>query len=361
MTTYEVSRDLLEENLKLLKKKAKSVPIWAVVKGDGYGLGVLPLAELLYRQGITRFCITEVREAEILRENGYEDVQILMLRSLEDPVQVNRLMDLKVILTVGSMRAAELANRLARERGDIAEVHLKVDTGMGRYGFLPEDVGQMIFLYEKMKYLAITGIFTHFNCAFSNKKLTYQEFSAFQSVVATIRASGHEVGTVHCCNSAAFLKYPEMHCDGVRLGSALLGRVPFRTKLRPVGYVSTQVETLRTLPQGHTTGYSALWRAKKDTPIAILPVGWFHGFNVSCAPDQSRRRDNFRSALSSLKGVLRPRRVSVEVNGKKCPLVGAIGMLHCAVDVSKVDCKPGDPVVMQLNPLHVKGMKIVFR
>lgn len=361
MTTYEVSRETLENNIKLLKKKAKNVPIWAVIKGDGYGLGVLPLAELLSQQGIDCFCVTEIREAEILRENGFETAQILMLRSVEDRQQLNRLMDLKVILTLGSRKAAELAEQLAGERADVVEAHLKVDTGMGRYGFLPEETEQIISLYTEMKHLAITGIFTHFNCAFSHKKLTKQEFAAFMNVVETVRAAGVETGMVHCCNSAAFLKYPEMHCDGVRLGSALLGRVPFRSKLRPVGYVSTQVETVRVLPQGHTTGYSALWKAKRDTPIAIVPVGWYHGFHVSCMPDQSRRRDNFRGALGGLKGVLRPRRVYVEVNGKRCPLVGAIGMLHCAVDVSKISCKAGDPVVMQLNPLHVKGMKIVFR
>ena len=180
-------------------------------------------------------------------------------------------------------------------------------------------------------------------------------------MIDRLHAAGLETGIVHCCNSAAFLRFPEMHCDAVRLGSALLGRMPFKTELQPVGYVQTQIEILRTLPTGHTTGYGALWRAKRDTPVAILPVGWYHGFNVSCKPDMSRAADCLRSGLSAFKQLLHRRRVTVEINGKRCPVVGAIGMLHVAVDVSGVPCKLGDPAVMQINPLHVKGIPVRFR
>lgn len=361
MTTYEVSREALEFNIKQLKAQANGVPIWAVVKGDGYGLGVLPLAEMLAEQDIHNFCVTELREAEILRDNGFTDDCILMLRSVADRKEINRLMDLKVILTVGSEEVASLIDRIAAERADIAEVHLKIDTGMGRYGFLPEETEQIIAIYREKKHLAVSGIFTHFNCAFNDDALTKREFAAFMQVVGDIRAAGQETGTVHCCNSAAFLKFPEMHCDAVRLGSAILGRIAFRTKLRPVGYVSSAIEELRVLPKGHTTGYSALWKAKKDTPVAIVPVGWYHGFHVSCEPDMTRRRDCFRAALGSFRGMLCPKHVTVEINGKTCPIVGAIGMLHCAVDVTGVPCQRGDRVIMQMNPLHLNGIKVVFR
>ena len=361
MTTYEVSREALEFNIKQLKAQANGVPIWAVVKGDGYGLGVLPLAEVLAEQDIHNFCVTELREAEILRDNGFTDDRILMLRSVADRKEINRLMDLKVILTVGSEEVASLIDRIAAERADIAEVHLKIDTGMGRYGFLPEETEQIIAIYREKKHLAVSGIFTHFNCAFNDDALTKREFAAFMQVVGDIRAAGQETGTVHCCNSAAFLKFPEMHCDAVRLGSAILGRIAFRTKLRPVGYVSSAIEELRVLPKGHTTGYSALWKAKKDTPVAIVPVGWYHGFHVSCEPDMTRRRDCFRAALGSFRGMLCPKHVTVEINGKTCPIVGAIGMLHCAVDVTGVPCQRGDRVIMQMNPLHLNGIKVVFR
>lgn len=361
MTTYVVSRAILENNIRQLKTLAGDVPIWAVVKGGGYGLGVLPLAEVLSEEGITRFCVTDISEAEILRDNNFTEEKILMLRSASDRKEINRLLDLKVILTVGSEETARLIDQIAAERADVAEVHLKIDTGMGRYGFLPEETERVVALYGEMKHLAISGIYTHFNCAFNNAALTRQEFAAFMGVVEAIRAAGLETGIVHCCNSAAFLKFPEMHCDGVRLGSALLGRMPFRTKLHPVGYAQTEIDALRTLPKGHTTGYSALWTAKKDTRIAIVPVGWYHGFRVSCQPELGRKRDCLHAALSALKQLLRRKKATVEIGGKLCPVVGAVGMLHCAADVTGVDCKCGDPVIMQISPLHVKGMPVVFR
>ena len=361
MNTYVISRELLEQNILQLKKQAKGVPIWAVIKGDGYGLGTLPLAELLADNGIERFCVTEVHEAELLRENGFRDAQILMLRSVSDRETLHRLLDLGVILTVGSWETAQMIDALARERADIAEVHIKIDTGMGRYGFLPSETERVIALYREMKHLAVGGIYTHFNCAFADDRLTKQEFAEFQNVIAQLRAAGLETGIVHCCNSSAFLKFPEMHCDGVRLGSAILGRMPFRTKLRPVGYLESEVEELHIVPKGHSTGYGAVWTAKRETRLAIVPVGWYHGFHVSCRPDMTRARDCLRSALSALKGILRRQCIYVEINGKRCPVVGAIGMLHCAVDVTEINCKTGDRVIVQMNPLHQKGVKVAYR
>lgn len=360
-TAYIISRQLLEYNLQQLKKQAKDVPIWAVIKADGYGLGALSLAELLSENGIDRFCVTDVREAEILRENGFADAQILMLRSVSDRDRLNRLLDLHVILTVGSWETAQMIDALAAERADIAEVHLKIDTGMGRYGFLPEETDRVIALYHEMKHLAVSGVYTHFNCAFADSKLTKREFAVFQGVVESIRAAGLETGTVHCCNSSAFLRFPEMHCDGVRLGSALLGRIAFRTKLRPVGYAESQIEELRTLPKGHTTGYGARWKARRETRVAIVPVGWYHGLCVSCHPELQRTRDCIAAALSALKRLLWRKRDEVEINGVRCPIIGAIGMQHCAVDVTAVSCRRGDRVVLQINPLYVKGMPILYR
>lgn len=361
MSSYVVSRELLERNIKELKKRAGTVPIWAVIKGDGYGIGALPLAELLAGQGIDHFCVTELREAELLRENGFTEASILMLREIRDRDTLHCLLDQKVILTVGSWETAAIVNDIAAHRSDIAQIHLKIDTGMGRYGFLPAELEQVQALYREMKNLAVCGIYTHFNCAFNNETLTRQEFDVFMQVVTALHTAGLETGMVHCCNSSAFLKYPEMHLDGVRLGSALLGRMAFPCGLRPVGYVQTEVEAVRVLPAGHTTGYGALWKAKGDTKVAIIPVGWYHGFQVSCKPDLSRKRDCLRAALSGLKGILKRPAAYVLIKGKKCKVIGAIGMLHFAVDVSHMECRVGDLVELQISPLHIKGMPVTYK
>ena len=357
MNRYVVNGEHLAHNLKYLKKKAKNVPIWAVIKGDGYGLGALPLASLLKKEGIENFCVTECSEAELLRRNGFSKAEILMLRDVSNEETLRRLLALDVILTAGSKESAQRIGELAARCKRTARVHLKIDTGMGRYGFLPHETEQIKAVYGQ-KNLSVSGIYTHFNCAFNDKKLTLREFEAFRSVVDELQKLGFDTGTVHCCNSSAFLKYPEMHLGGVRLGSAILGRMPFGTKLRPVGECESRVDAVRVLPKGHTTGYGAVWKAKKDTKVAIVPVGWYHGFHVSCKADMSRGRDCLRAALSALKSLIFRPKAYVEIKGKRCPVIGAIGMLHCAVDVSRVDCAPGDTVRLQISPLHVKGMEI---
>lgn len=361
MNAYVVSLDKLAHNIEELKRQAAGVPIWAVIKGNAYGLGVLPMAELLAEHGISRFCITDLREAEILRENGFVQAQILMLRSVCDGRELSRLLDLKVILTVGSWEAAEAAEKAAAGRCDMAEVHVKIDTGMGRYGFQPGDIEHIMGVYRDFPHVAVSGIYTHFNCAYCNDQLTIEEFERFTHTLSLLHEQGIETGTAHCCNSSAFLKFPEMHLDGVRLGSAILGRMAFQTRLRPVGYCESQVEEIHVLQKGQTTGYGGLWKAKKETELAIVPVGWYHGFNVSCKPDMSRAGDCIRSGLSALKSLIRRKKTYVEIHGRDCRVVGAIGMLHCAVDVTGMDVRRGDPAILEINPLHVKGMEVQFR
>lgn len=361
MNCYVVDRGALSRNIKKLQERAGDAAIWAVVKGDGYGLGIHSLAEVLRENGIHRFCVTEPREAASLRESGSPDEEILMLRETVDPDELAALADAGAILTIGSTEAAEAVNKFAEERGVTLPVHIKIDTGMGRYGFFPTQTEQVAEIYRTMPHLHPCGIYTHFNCAFADKKRTRRQLTAFSMANLELLSDEIYTGTGHWCNSSAFLRFPEiLHGDAVRLGSALLGRMSFPTDLELIGYVRSRVDAMHMLPKGHTTGYGAMWRAKKDTPIAIIPVGWYHGFQVSCQPSLARRRDALRAVFSSAKQVLRPRRVYVEINGKRCPVVGAVGMLHIAVDVSSVSCAVGDPVVLQVNPLHVKGMPIVF-
>lgn len=361
MKRYLVERELIQNNIQVLQKKAGSAVIWAVLKGNGYGLGLLPMAETCRAAGLDHFAVTEIAEARALREGGFETEPILMLQPTADADEITALLPLHVIFTISSTEDASVLAGLAAQAGVTAEAHIKIDTGMGRYGFLPEDMDHILGVYREQKNIAVSGVYTHFNCAFGSKKLTHQEFETFRKTVSAIREAGFETGTVHCCNSSAFLRFPEMHCDGVRLGSAILGRVPFHTKLRPVGYAEAHVEELRILPKGHPTGYGAMWTAREDTPVAIVPIGWYNGFRERCDGGITRFRDCLSLILRGLRGIFFRALPLVEVNGHKCRVVGQIGMLHIAVDVRGIECKPGDRVIVPINPLHVKGMKIQYR
>lgn len=363
MKAYIVDRQDLIHNIQMLKERAGNTPIWGVLKGNGYGIGLLPLAKILSEQGIHQFCVTEIREAQMLREAGYADAQILMLRSTADPAEINQLLDLHVIMTVGSFETAVAVNGVAGARSDMAEVHLKIDTGMGRYGFFPGETEKLVSVYQYMKNIAVCGIYTHFNCAYRNAKLTKHQFAQFMQTVDALRAAGFETGTVHCCNSSAFLRHPEMACDGVRLGSALLGRLAFRANLplHKIGFMEATVEEIRWLPKGSTCGYGGAWKAREATQVAVVGVGWYNGFGAERQNDTFRFRDSFYGVLHHLKNMLVRRSILVSVNGQKCRVLGHIAMVHTFVDVTGIKCAVGDKVILPVNPLLIKGVKIQYR
>ncbi len=362
MKAYVVERDALIHNIQAIRRFAGDTPIWGVLKGNGYGLGLLPMARLLWENGIDRFAVTELREASHLREE-YADAPILMLRSTADPHEINALLDQNVILAIGSYETAVAVNAIAAERATVAEVHICIDTGMGRYGFLPEDADKIISLYEYMKNLAVSGIYTHFHSAFCSEKATRKQFELFTALVDRLQKAGYETGMAHCCNSSAFLKYPDMHMDGVRIGSAFLGRLCFQSKLslKKIGYAECTVEELRWIPKGHTVGYGAGFKAREQTRTAIIGLGWYNGFAAQRENDLFRLRDSLRGILHHIKNLFFPHKILVSVNDQKCRVLGHVGMVHAVVDVTDIDCAVGDRVVAQINPLTVKGLRIQYR
>ena len=339
MKVYVVEREALIHNIQAIRRFAGPIPIWGVLKGNGYGIGVVPFSKILHENGIDRFAVTEIKEVEQLR-GQFPDAPILMLRSTADPAEINELLDLNV-----------------------AEVHLCIDTGMGRFGFQPEDTDKIISVYEYMKNLVISGIFTHFHSAFCNEKATRAQFEAFNGLIERLNAAGYETGMAHCCNSHAFVRHPEMHMDAVRIGSAFLGRLSFKERLglRRVGYAECTVDEVREIPKGQTIGYGAGYKAKSQMRVAVIGLGWYNGFTAERENDLYRRRDCLRNILKNLKYLFIPRRIIVEVNGKKCRVLGHVGMVHAVVDVNGIDCSIGDRVTAQVNPLYLKGLKVQYR
>lgn len=358
MSAYIVDTAAIRQNIALIRKKAGTATVFAVVKGDGYGLGTEKLARLLSEEGIDHFAVTEPKEAGILRQMGEKNV--LMLRATDDPGEISTLLELDAILTIGSLSDAVAISGIAREKGKKARVHLKVDTGMGRYGFLPSEQDKLLACYEYLDTLDICGIYTHFHSAFCNKKATRRQFAQLQAMVDAVRAAGFDPGMVHCANSSALFRCPETAMDAVRVGSAILGRLSFRTGLKKVGFCETHVTQVKWLPKGHTCGYGAAFRTKKPTQIAVLPVGWFHGFATEYGNDVFRFRDCLRKVLSGLKAMVFRPSVTVKVGNTVCKTLGHVGMLHTVVDVTGKNINPGETAIFEINPLRVRGMEIKY-
>lgn len=360
MKRYMVDKSALEHNIKLLLEKAKGKTLWGVIKGDGYGLGVVEMARILSAHGIDHFAVTDVAEVRALRSDGFEN-PILMMEGTCNETEVNELLDLGAILTIGTPEDASVVNAQAAARSTVAEAHLKIDTGMGRYGFLPSQMELVHSLYAGNPNIAFTGIYTHFYNS-SDLAPTQIQFDKFMAVVGELQAAGIDTGMVHCCNSSAFLKYEHMHCDGARVGSALLGRVTIGggTGLKVVGDCQAELEEIRTIPAGHTVGYGAGWVAKRETRIAVLSIGYFNGFGVDRGFDLWRFQDCLRGVARYIKAFLKRKALYVTVNGQNCRVLGHVGMVNMVIDVTNCDCALGDMAHVNINPLLVKGVEIVY-
>ena len=275
---------------------------------------------------------------------------------------IEMLLQNQAILTVGSLEMAEAINTCARERDVQAQVHVKVDTGMGRYGFLPQELEQIAAVYTQFSNLRVTGIYTHFYDS-SEEKPTRKQFEAFRKVVSYLENQDLDTGMVHCCNSSAFWKYPEMHCDAVRIGSGLLGRmtVGAKTGLSSLGYCQAALEGVRTLPKGHPVGYGAGYITKAPTRIGVVNVGYINGFAVDTGYDLWRPKDCLRGIARYIKALLTKKALYVQVNGTPCRVLGHVGMVNMVVDVTGCVCKSGDPVRVDIKPLAVRNVDVIFQ
>lgn len=350
--TLVIDRAALTENLEKLRDFT-SARIIAVVKGNGYGLGLVPFSRFLLSQGVDMLAVSSVEEAAALRDAGIA-AEVLMLSSTADPEEAAALLARDVILTVGSCDAARAVSAAAAAQGITARVHIKLDTGMGRYGFLPQETASAAQLLRTLPALRVEGVFTHFADA-ANGKLTALQYRRFTEGVRTLRDSGIDTGMRHVCASTAFLRYPALHLDAVRLGSALLGRlfVPDTLGLERIGWLETRVQELKTLPAGWQVGYLGAYRTRRETRLALLPAGYTGGIGVTEESNARRLRDRLHRVLSAGRELLHTGSLTVLVNGRRCPVRGVTGATQIEADVTDVPCAVGDTVRIEVRPKFV--------
>ena len=328
MTRLVIEKDKIVHNLQVIREKAGGGELIAVLKADAYGLGLLPMAGLLREQGVRRFGVTEPRDAARLREAGFVEEEILMLRSTSLREDIQIIVDSLATAAVGSYDAAVALSGAAEEQGTALDVHLEIDTGMGRYGFMPSEIERILSIYRYMGSLNVTGMFTHFPSAFSNKKATLAQQQALLDTAAKVRQAGFEPGMLHAANSAALFHCGLPPLDGVRVGSAISGR-------------TTGV------------GYGPAFVTRKPTQIAVIPLGYWEGFLVEKSRDSYRFRDAFRYCLGDAAKWLRRKRFYVTINGRRARVLGHVGLNHVTADVTQIECHPGDPVAMDVSPMFV--------
>lgn len=348
MSRYIIDKNKLDENIEIIKSKAK-VPVIGVVKGNGYGFGIKEFTTILKDHGISTFAVTEVSDIAELK-SILDDEEILVMRStcLENEAKI--IAQNGCIATIGSTHAAQTMNKVSKELGVKTKCHLKIDTGMGRYGFMPSQVNEAIECY-KLENLEFTGAYTHFSSAFRNKELTKTQRVMFEDTVNLIKAVVGDIGVIHCSNSPALLNVEDVCLDTVRIGSAFTGRVITRNKsgLNRLGVLEAEVVDIKQVPAGYSIGYNGTYKTKRPTTVAIVPIGHYDGFGLT----KEKELFDLRYVLSVFKAFLKKKQMYVKIDGRMYNVIGSIGLSHTAVDVSGSDVKIGDVATVDISPLMV--------
>lgn len=362
MIRYVVEKSAVAENIARIRRQAGSAAVYAVVKADGYGLGCARLASLCAENGITRFAVTADEEAQTIVRAGISWEEILMLTPVEDARRIETLCRMGVTFTVSCSDDARALSRLWYLTGQRPRAHIKIDTGMGRRGFSPQRPEAIRALYTRFPEIVFTGIYSHLCCGCDTRQAKRQ-YARFSKVLAAITEAGIDPGIRHLSASAGLFHHPELNLDAVRVGSALLGRIPeaARFGLRPTGRCYVPVEQVRELPRGATVGYGAGYKTHRPVLAATCPIGARNGFGLVRRAGRLSLRKRVRSLLRTLMTRLTGRgTLYATVHGTACPVLGTVGTETVVLDVSRAACKRGDEAVFDVNPLLLSHARVEF-
>lgn len=305
----------LAQNLRQVRRLAGSADILAVVKADAYGHGAVSVARALALEGVRRFGVATVQEGALLRDAGIQ-AQILVLGGLL-PAQLGDLLAYRLTPVIHEASLAEaLADRLPAGQPPYP-VHLKVDTGMGRLGFLPEEVLPLLQARPFAHRLLAEGLMTHLaDSDNADPAYTRHQVGRFETLVAQVAGAGVKIPLLHAANSAAIIGHPAARFNAVRPGLMLYGYVTLPPghalpELVPALTLRTTIVQVRRLNKGDSVSYNRTFIASRPSRIAVLPIGYADGYS---------------RALSNKGAVL--------VQGRRCPVVGRVCMDMTLVDVT---------------------------
>lgn len=321
-----------------------------------WDFGLVEYSKFLVNNGIEILAVANLEEAIILRQAGINE-EILMLTPTQNEKELEKLIENKIALTVSSLEQIELVEKIAKIQDVQPKAHIKIDTGFGRYGFLYENKKDILDAFKMCDKLKIAGIYTHFARPM-DEKFTKIQFERFLDCVMFLKNEGQTPGMMHCSESTAFLKYPMMNLHAVRLGSVIQGRTLVKIDgLKKIGQFKSSIQEIKTVPKGYNISYGNMYKTKKETKIAIVPVGYMDGFNMRKDRDIFSFKEKFLSVGIEIKKFFKDNSLKVSINDQKYSIIGRVGMYHCVVDITGGDdIKVNDEVIFDIQPMQVNSV-----
>jgi alanine racemase len=311
----EIDLARLRHNYQVINQdKPKSVKLLSVVKDDAYGHGALRVARTALAAGASFLALVTLEEAMQLRDDGLRARMLLLGERQESELPWCVEHDLTVC--INDLRMVEMLGRIAARAGKRARVHLKINTGMNRYGARWSEALPLVESVCANKSLELEGLMSHFSMSDElDKTFALLQLARFNEVLSGVAAKGIAVPCRHLCNSGGFLDLPQAHFDMVRLGVLQHGVYPSKacrriTGLEPTMTVKARVAVLQHLAKDDVVGYGMRYRAPSTRRIAVIPVGYGDGYprvrNQGC----------------------------VLIGGRRAPLVGGVAMDAFMVDIT---------------------------
>jgi alanine racemase len=288
----------------------------------------VPVAEAALENGASRLAVHRALEGVQLRQAGITAPVLIMGYTL--PAQAGTIVRWDLTPTVNTLEQAQALSAAALHQEKVLPIHVKIDTGLGRFGLLPDEAVDFVQAISELPGLFLESIYTHFAMAdASDKSYTLQQFEIYLGVVRRLEEVGFAIPIKHVAGSAATLDLPEMHLDMVRCGITLYGLRPSdevepTIPLRPAMALKSRVARVRTLPAGSSISYGCTYTTSEPTRVALVPVGYGDGYH----------------RLISNKG-------QVLIRGQRAPIVGRVCMDQFVVKVSNIpNVQQDDEVVL---------------
>ena len=326
----EIDLDAIAYNTRNIKKLIGDKDLIAVVKANCYGHGVIDIIPTLLENGVSRFAVAMISEALEIRDNKI--TAPVMILGFTPLYLGEELINNNIEQTVYDLDYAKELSKIALTLNKKAKIHIAIDTGMGRIGFLPNEKSiDNIAEICSLEGIEVIGIFTHFSTSDEkDKEYSHEQFTKMISVMDTLKKRGIDIPLKHVANSGAIIDLPDTYLDAVRAGIILYGYYPSdeidknNLALKPALTLKATITNVKTLEKDMYVSYGRTFKTSNETIVATIPVGYADGYLRKLAENGK-----------------------VIIKGEFAPIIGRICMDQFMIDVTNIpDVKIGDEVIL---------------